>query len=184
MPYDVFISHSSKDRLTANAVCNRLESAGIRCWIAPRDIIPGEGWSAAIMRGIDASKVMVLVFSENANTSAHVRREVAHACDHEITVIPMRIVDATPKEGLKYYLDELHWLDALTPPMEGHLETLTNRVKNILSGEHHSEARPLLDKSVAQTSPSKRPLRAPLKFGIIAGGLALVIITASTIFWF
>ncbi len=68
MPYDVFISHSSKDRLTANAVCNRLESAGIRCWIAPRDIIPGEGWSEAIMRGIDAFKVMVLVFSENANT--------------------------------------------------------------------------------------------------------------------
>src|ERR1700758_4643572 len=108
MPYDVFISHSSKDRLTANAVCNRLESAGIRCWIAPRDIIPGEGWSEAIMRGSDASKVMVLVFSENANTSAHVRREVAHACDHEITVIPLRIRDVTPKQGLKYYLDELH----------------------------------------------------------------------------
>src|ERR1700747_1474747 len=62
----------------------------------------------ASKRGIDASKVMVLVFSENANTSAHVRREVAHACDHETTVIPLRIRDVTPKQGLKYYLDELH----------------------------------------------------------------------------
>jgi hypothetical protein len=51
---------------------------------------------------------MVLVFSENANTSAHVRREVANACDHETTVIPLRIRDVTPKQGLKYYLDELH----------------------------------------------------------------------------
>jgi hypothetical protein len=183
MPYDVFISHSSKDRLTANAVCNRLESAGIRCWIAPRDIIPGEGWSAAIMRGIDASKVIVLVFSENANTSAHVRREVAHACDHEVTVIPMRIRDVIPKEGLKYYLDELHWLDALTPPMEGHLETLTTRVKNILTGEQIAEARPLLDKSVAPPSPSKQTLSAPLKFGIIGGALALMIVAAGIIFW-
>jgi hypothetical protein len=183
MPYDVFISHSSKDRLTANAVCNRLESAGIRCWIAPRDIIPGEGWSAAIMRGIDASKVMVLVFSENANTSAHVRREVAHACDHEVTVIPMRIRDVTPKEGLKYYLDELHWLDALTPPMEGHLETLTTRVKNILNGEQHAEARPSLDKSVAPSKPSKRPLSLPLKLGILAGALAFLTVAADIIFW-
>jgi hypothetical protein len=154
MPYDVFISHSSKDRLTANAVCNRLEAAGIRCWIAPRDIIPGEGWSAAIMRGIDASKVMVLIFSENANVSAHVRREVAHACDHEVTVIPIRIRDVTPKEGLKYYLDELHWLDALTPPLASHLETLTNRVANILSGEQNAEARPLLDKSTVPAPTS------------------------------
>jgi hypothetical protein len=142
MPYDVFISHSSKDKLTADAVCNRLESAGIRCWIAPRDIIPGEGWSAAIMRGIDASKVMVLIFSENANVSAHVRREVAHACDHEITVIPVRIRDVIPKEGLKYYLDELHWLDALSPPLANHLETLTTRVANILAGEQNTKARP------------------------------------------
>jgi TIR domain len=183
MPYDVFISHSSKDRLTANAVCNRLESAGIRCWIAPRDIIPGEGWSEAIMRGIDASKVMVLVFSENANTSAHVRREVAHACDHEITVIPMRIRDVTPKESLKYYLDELHWLDALTPPLASHLETLTTRVKNILTGEQNTEARNLLDKSIAPPSPSNQVPLSRLKLGLVAGALALVIAAAGIIFW-
>jgi hypothetical protein len=183
MPYDVFISHSSKDRLTANAVCNRLESAGIRCWMAPRDIIPGEGWSAAIMRGIDASKVMVLIFSENANTSAHVRREVAHACDHEVTVIPMRIRDVIPKEGLKYYLDELHWLDALNPPLASHLETLTTRVKNILAGEQNTEAQTLLEKSIAPPSPAKRPLFSSWKFGIIAGAVALVVLMAGIIFW-
>jgi TIR domain len=183
MPYDVFISHSSKDRLTANAVCNRLESAGIRCWIAPRDIIPGEGWSAAIMRGIDASKVMVLIFSENANTSAHVRREVAHACDHEVTLIPIRIRDVTPKEGLKYYLDELHWLDALTPPLADHLETLTTRVRNILTGEHNTEARTLLDKSASPALPAKPSLLSPLKLGIITGALAFVILAAVIIFW-
>jgi TIR domain len=35
----VFISHSSKDRATADAICTHLESAGIKCWIAPRDSI-------------------------------------------------------------------------------------------------------------------------------------------------
>ncbi len=183
MPYDVFISHSSKDKLTADAVCNRLESAGIRCWIAPRDIIPGEGWSSAIMRGIDASKVMVLIFSENANVSSHVRREVAHACDHEITVIPLRIRDVIPKEGLKYYLNELHWLDALTPPLASHLETLTTRVANILSGEQNAEARAVLDRSIAPAPPPKRPLISRAMLGIIAGALAVMIVAAGIIFW-
>jgi hypothetical protein len=104
---------------------------------------------------------MVLVFSENANTSAHVRREVAHACDHEITVIPVRIRDVIPREGLKYYLDELHWLDALTPPLANHLETLTTRVANILAGEQNTEARALLDRSIAPAPPPKRGLSSP-----------------------
>ena len=41
MPSMVFISHSSKDRVTADAICAHLESAGINCWIAPRNIEPG-----------------------------------------------------------------------------------------------------------------------------------------------
>ena len=110
MPYDVFISHSSEDKLIAEAVCNRLESAGVRCWIAPRDIRPGEGWSAAILRGIEVCRVMVLVFSDHANESPHVRREVAHACGLERIVIPLRIRETVPRGDLKYYLSELHWL--------------------------------------------------------------------------
>jgi hypothetical protein len=48
----VFISHSTKDKETAEAICRRLESEGIECWIAPRDIKVGSEWSEAIMRGI------------------------------------------------------------------------------------------------------------------------------------
>jgi TIR domain-containing protein len=33
-PPVVFISHSSKDKWIADAICKQLESAGIRCWIA------------------------------------------------------------------------------------------------------------------------------------------------------
>ena len=34
----VFISHSTADKTIADAICHRLEEAGVRCWIAPRDI--------------------------------------------------------------------------------------------------------------------------------------------------
>ncbi len=37
MAHDVFISHSSKNKPAADAVCHALEGDGVRCWIAPRD---------------------------------------------------------------------------------------------------------------------------------------------------
>jgi Mg-chelatase subunit ChlD len=36
MAHDVFISHSARDKPYADAVCAKLESRGLRCWIAPR----------------------------------------------------------------------------------------------------------------------------------------------------
>jgi hypothetical protein len=50
----VFISHSSKDRPTADAICAHLESAGINCWIAPCDIELGASWTRGIMQGLEA----------------------------------------------------------------------------------------------------------------------------------
>jgi hypothetical protein len=60
MPSMVFISHSSKDRATADTICAHLESAGITCWIAPRDIEPGATWTKGIMQGLDACRVLIL----------------------------------------------------------------------------------------------------------------------------
>ncbi|MDB5446864.1 MAG: hypothetical protein JWQ97_2181 [Phenylobacterium sp.] len=43
MSHDVFISYSSRDKPTADALCHTLDAAGVRCWMAPRDIQPGAG---------------------------------------------------------------------------------------------------------------------------------------------
>jgi hypothetical protein len=38
----VFISYASPDSVVADAVCLALEREGVTCWIAPRDVVPGE----------------------------------------------------------------------------------------------------------------------------------------------
>ena len=47
--HDVFISYSSNDKLVADMLCANLEARGVRCWIAPRDVMPGSEWGAAII---------------------------------------------------------------------------------------------------------------------------------------
>src|SRR5476651_1662173 len=75
----VFISYASQDVAVADAIVEALERHGLSCWIAPRDVVPGESYAGAIVHAIDASKLLVLVLSEHGCASQHVLREVERA---------------------------------------------------------------------------------------------------------
>jgi hypothetical protein len=132
MAHDVFISYPHQEKPTADAACAKLEAEGIRCWIASRDIAPSATWAAAIVDAIDQCRVMVLIFSAHANRSAQVEREVRQALDGGKPVLPFRIEDVSPEKGLRYYLGSVHWLDALTPPLEQHLKKLVASVGSLV----------------------------------------------------
>ena len=84
---------------------------------------------------------MVLVFSANANASPQIIREVERAVSKGLTIMPLRIEDVAPGRNLEYFLGTPHWLDAITPPLERHLEYLTDTVSFILErGEAPTEA--------------------------------------------
>jgi hypothetical protein len=134
MAHDVFVSHSSKDKPIADAICTALEQVGIRCWIAPRDIVPGATWGKSIVDAIQGARVMVLVFSANANTSPQIEREVERAVSKGLPLIPFRIENVKPSGALEYFLGTPHWLDALTPPVEQHLQRLVEVIRQILAG--------------------------------------------------
>ncbi|HXU99784.1 MAG TPA: toll/interleukin-1 receptor domain-containing protein, partial [Caulobacteraceae bacterium] len=131
MPHDVFISYSSKDKPVADRVCHALEAKGERCWIAPRDIPYGADWQEAIMAALAQSGAMILVFTANTNESAHVRREVSAALEAGAIVIPFRTEEATPQGALRYNLINLHWMDAISPPLEAHIEGLIATLKRL-----------------------------------------------------
>lgn len=132
MAFDVFISYASKDKTVADAVCARLEASGIRCWIAPRDIVAGTSYGEAIIEAIHGAKVMVLVFSSSANASGHIPKEVERAVSNGVAVLPFRIEDVAPGKSLDYFIGSVHWLDAMTPPMEKHLDNLAATVQKLL----------------------------------------------------
>jgi hypothetical protein len=132
MTFDAFISYSSRDKTAANATCAVLEGAGVRCWIAPRDISAGQQYGAAIVEAIDRCRVMVLVFSSSANESQHVHREIERAVSKGVPILPVRIENVVPTKSMEYFLGAIHWMDALNPPLEKHLQKLAETVKAML----------------------------------------------------
>ena len=131
----IFISYSQNDKAQADAVCSRLESASMNCWIAPRDISPSRDWAEEIIDAINSAAVMVFIFSSSSNTSPQVRREIERAVHKGVNVLPFRIEDVTPSKSLEYFISTQHWLDACTGSFDNHLDELYNCVKAITEGK-------------------------------------------------
>ena len=158
MAHDVFISHSTNNRPVANAVCAALERDGIRCWIAPRDVMPGRPYSGEITRAIQQSRAFVLIFSEHSNNSEQVLREVQLAANSRLHIIQFRIDPVVPSDDLEYYLSGPHWLDAVTPPLESHIAQLQASVKALLALPE-AEEKGKSDRREARPATRSEPVR-------------------------
>lgn len=175
MPPEVFISYSSKDRTVANMVCALLEERGRRCWIAPRDIVPGASWGEAIIDGLKGASVFVLVFSRHANSSPQILREVERAVHLGLPIIPFRIEEAMPERSLEYFMSVPHWLDALSPPVEDHIARLGDVVEQLIAGPR-SDYVPRKPRGAKSLSWNNALVRA----GVGGAVLALLLLAA----WF
>jgi hypothetical protein len=160
----VFVSYSQADREPAFGIVSRLESCGIDCWIAPRDVAPASDWAAEIVGAIAAARVMVLVFSASTNDSPQVRREVERAVHHRVAVLPFRTEEVTPSRSLEYFLSSQHWLDAFPPPLEPHYARLADYLRKLLAVDTpapaaaDAKAAPAVQLTAVAPAPAVAPL--------------------------
>jgi TIR domain len=107
----IFITYSSKDQKVARTICTALENRGLACWISCRDVKPGQNYQEQIVKAIRTAKIMVLVFTANANNSNEIKKELALASQNNLIVIPVRIEDVTPSEAFAYEFATRQWVD-------------------------------------------------------------------------
>jgi hypothetical protein len=174
MAHDVFISHSTQDKVVADAVCAALETEKIRCWIAPRDIKSGESWAEAITKALKSSRLMVLIFSDHSNQSKQVANELTLAVNAKAVVVPLKIEDIPPTHIMEYYLTGAHWLDAMNPPTEEQIKRLVETVKRALDHGSGASGIPIAEHGAAAFDrEAKKPLSVIKKVGLAAVALLL-----------
>ena len=186
MAHDVFISYSNKDKPVADAVCAILEQSEIRCWIAPRDITPGMPFAEGIIDGVTGSKIFVLIYSSNSNKSQQVIKEVDRAVHHGLAIIPFRLEDIPMTKQLEYYISDVHWLDAMNPPLERHINKLCKVVQMLLTmDEVHNEdiEEALGTETSKQAKPGKTGRRLPSSRILIPSVAALLVIIIFGALW-
>jgi hypothetical protein len=109
-----------------------LEEAGITCWVAPRDILPSQTWSAAIVEAIDACGTFVLVLTGRSNASVQVVREVELASQRAKPILTWRLEAVKPTGALEFFLSATQWQDAIQRPLQPQLQELVRTVTLLL----------------------------------------------------
>ena len=72
------------------------------------------------------------VMSPPLATARTMAREVQLAANSRLHIVQFRIDAVLPSDDLEYYLSGPHWLDAVTPPLEDHLDQLKSSMKATL----------------------------------------------------
>ena len=145
-PRPIFISYASADRAEALKVCKAIERRGIQCWISMRDVPPGANYQEAIVQSLRTARATVLVFSDAANTSDEIKKELSLASRYRVPVIALRLADVEPSDAFAYELSTRQWIDAFEG-WDKSIETLVDRIGQI------SESDALTAESSAPSSP-------------------------------
>ncbi|MGA2178936.1 MAG: TIR domain-containing protein [Verrucomicrobiota bacterium] len=114
--FDVFLSHSSKDKAVIRPLAERLRKDGLKVWFDEWEIKPGDSIPAKIEEGLEYSRVLVLCMSANAFGSDWAQLE-SHTfrfrdpLNKDRRFVPLRLDDAPIKGSLTQFL-YINWLPA------------------------------------------------------------------------
>lgn len=170
----VFISYATADRKQALKVCQALERRGATCWISTRDVAPGENYQEAIVRAIRGARAMVLVFSEAANNSDEIKKELSLASRHHVPLMALRIEDVEPSDAFAYEFSTRQWIDAFEG-WDSSLDALVRKLEQISAVE---VAAPPPRAARSKVRASALPMKT-----LILTGTVLLIVLASLAAW-
>ncbi|MEO6103010.1 MAG: toll/interleukin-1 receptor domain-containing protein, partial [Pseudoxanthomonas sp.] len=135
----VFVSYASADRAQALSVCKAIESRGPTCWIATRDVAPGENYQEAIVHAIRSAQAVVLVFSDAANHSDEIKKELSLASRFHVPVMAVRIEDVEPSDAFAYELSTRQWIDAFEG-WDKAIDSVVSRIGQLRAGGQEGKA--------------------------------------------
>jgi hypothetical protein len=172
----VFISYASANRKEALSVCKAIERRGATCWISCRDVEAGENYQESIVRALRNSRAMVLVFSDAANNSDEIKKELSLASRYHVPVMALRIEDVEPSDAFAYELSTRQWLDAFDG-WDRSIDSLVRRIGEMRSSQSSSSASP---------SRAPAPRRSAYRRPIVATAavLLLLVVISGGLWWF
>ena len=111
--YDVFISHSTKDKAVVCPLAERLRNDGLKVWFDDWEIKPGDNIPAKIEEGLEHSRALILCMSSNAFDSDWAQLEsqtfrFADPLNKQRRLIPLRL-DEVPIKGSLAQFRYISW---------------------------------------------------------------------------
>lgn len=178
---NVFISFASVESDEANRVCELLEKNGASCFIATRDLVPGQEYAEQLIRNIDNVSVVVLLLSKASNESPHVLREVEYAVSHKVPILVYAMEEVKLSKSMEYFLMTHQWItlnddheQKLLAGVQHIIDTSSNESSQNIS-QKTSAAKPKTNVSTNKTNTSAIAGKIPWIIGIALLALVLIV---------
>jgi adenylate cyclase len=175
----VFVSYASQDAAVANSVVEALETAGLRCWIAPRNVVPGSLYADEIVGAINDAEAVVLVLSEHAIASPHVGKEIERASSKRRRIITLRTDSAPLTRAFEYFLSESQWIDLILGDTGAVASKLAEAVRHHLDPSAVHQLRVQAATQAGQPTTKKLPTKWMVAGGVAVLSLALAYVVVS-----
>jgi len=166
--HSVFISHSMNDVKKADKVCFFLESNGVNCWRAPRNINPGSSYPVQILEAIRNCHIFLLLASENTNLSEHVSSEIERAFEYKKLIIPFMLQDIKFSDEQLYFLARRQRIEAYND-IEIGLGSLLSTVLSVIQKSKHSSEDNNIGNTAQYTAVKDESPKKNNKFKLISG---------------
>lgn len=120
----VFVSYARANDMTVLPLVEAAKRAGRKFWLDQQGISAGDGWSGEIVRAIKAAGGVVVMCSNAAFESDHVKREIYLADRYKKKLVPVFIEHAEPPEDFEYFFAGVQSLNLYDTPEEERSEAL------------------------------------------------------------
>jgi hypothetical protein len=128
----VFISYASPDLAVASQLCDGLGPLGFNCWLAPREINPGDGFIQEIVDGIRRCDALLVLHSLNAANSPWVPREVHEAVVSRAALVAVCLQDRPMSDPIRFCIGDAHHYHAWNGRIGTHLKGISAAIKRAL----------------------------------------------------
>ena len=133
-----------------------------------RDVPPGANYQEAIVQSLRNARAMVLVFSDAANSSDEIKKELSLASRYHVPVIALRLEEVEPSDAFAYELSTRQWINAFEG-WDRSIDALVDRLGQIGAGK-------------PMPKPPRGPRRGailPRRRLVLAGTLSLLALVAA-----
>ncbi len=154
---NIFLSHSTIDSELANFICESFERRGLSCWIAPRNIRPGEDWASSITNAIAEADVFFILYSKHSIKSSQCAKEIGIADRKKKYIIPYKIDDTEPEGAFDYYLTGCQWFIIDPSTGEYKMDELCDAIKGVILQKYDEEQQLAETVPVQRNVPEVRP---------------------------
>lgn len=139
-----FISYSTKNQSSADAMHTLLAKHGIKTWMAPYDIPVGSKYAMVINRAVKECSCFILLLTNDSQNSVWVAKEVERAINYRKPLIPLQLEDVVLNDEFELYISSdqitaVSKIDDTTEEMQKILSTIKVITQN---GEADNSAKP------------------------------------------